>query len=213
MISQISGKVRRFKENHLLLDVGGITYDVWVPPMTLKALQGEPLKAGDPIELFTFHYHQIEPSRSTPILIGFLNEIEREFFERFITVSGVGPKAACKALSEPISVIAQAIDRGDQALLESLPGIGAQRAKEIIAKLQGKVGKFGLIQDKDLPLAKEAQGQERVGTEALEVLLQLQYKRQEAQQMIQEALHRRPGLETAEELLNEVYRQKNGARR
>ena len=213
MISQLNGKLKRFKENRLLMDVGGITYEVLIPPTTLKALESDHLKGGDPIELFTFHYLQVEPSRGTPILIGFLNEIEREFFERFITVSGVGPKAACKALSEPISVIAQAIDRGDQTLLESLPGIGAQRAKEIIAKLQGKVGKFGLIQDRDRPSAEETPGQGTVEVEALEVLLQLQYKRQEAERMIQEALRRRPGIETAEELLNEVYRQKNGARR
>ena len=212
MISQINGKLKQRKENRLLIDVGGITYEVLVPPTTLRALEGDHLKVGDPIELMTFHYLQVEPSRGTPILIGFFNEIEREFFERFITVSGVGPKAACKALSEPISVIAQAIDRGDHKLLESLPGIGAQRAREIIAKLQGKVGKFGLIQDRDRPLVKESTGHQTVETEALEVLLQLQYKRQEAEGMIKEALQRRPGIETAEELLNEVYRQRNGVR-
>lgn len=213
MISQLNGKLKRLKENRLLVDVGGITYEILVPPTTLKAIENDHLKAGDPVELFTFHYFQVEPSRGTPMLIGFLNEIEREFFERFITVSGVGPKAACRALSEPISVIAQAIDRGDQALLESLPGIGTQRAKEIIAKLQGKVGKFGLIQDREKPLVSQGSHRETVETEALEVLLQLQYKRQEAQRMVEEALRRRPAIETAEELLNEVYRQKSAVRR
>jgi len=211
MISQLCGKLRRLKDNHLLLDVSGVTYDVWIPPTTLKAIESDHLKEGDSVELFTFHYFQVEPSRGTPVLIGFLNEIEREFFERFITVSGVGPKAACKALSEPISIIAQAIDRGDHRLLESLPGIGAQRAREIIAKLQGKVGKFGLIQDR--PVAERAPGRETVGEEALEVLLQLQYKRQEAERMVQEALGRCPAAETAEELLNEVYRQRSTVKR
>jgi len=211
MISQLNGKFRRLKEGRVLLDVGGVTYEILVPATALKALEVDHLKAGDPIELFTFHYYQMEPSRGTPILIGFLNEIEREFFERFITVSGVGPKAACRALSEPISVIADAIDRGDQKFLESLPGIGMQRAKEIIAKLQGRVGKFGLIQDR--PMLPGVSFHETVESEALEVLLQLQYKRLEAERMIQEALRRRPGIETVEELLNEVYRQRNMVRR
>jgi Holliday junction DNA helicase RuvA len=159
------------------------------------------------VNLITFHYHQIEPSRSTPVLIGFLNEIEKEFFERFITVSGVGPKAALRALSLPISTIAQAIDNGDTALLKSLPGIGEQRAREIIAKLQGKVGKFGLIQDGQVVMGvSKLDG--NIKDEALEVLLQLQYSRLEAKAMIDKAIQRNPQLKSAEELLNEVYKQK-----
>ncbi|MFH1857675.1 MAG: hypothetical protein ABH845_02050, partial [Candidatus Omnitrophota bacterium] len=124
----------------------------------------------------------------------------------------VGPKAACKALNLPISVISKAIDEADYALLESLPGIGKQRAKEIIAKLQGKVGKFGLIQDQHiLAGAKSLEGD--IANEALEVLLQLQYKRQEAMSMIREALSQLPHPKTAEELLNEVYRQRTETKR
>lgn len=158
------------------------------------------------ISLVTYHYLHIEPARSTPFLIGFLNEIEREFFEKFITVSGVGPKAAVKALTLPISKIAKAIDEADMVVLKSLPGIGQQRAKEIIAKLQGKVGKYGLIKDEH-PTDK-AKPKEDISEEALSVLLQLQYNRKEAKDMIEQALKRNPNLETAEELLNEVYRQK-----
>jgi hypothetical protein len=91
----------------------------------------------------------LEVGRGIPVLIGFLNEVEREFFTRFISVSGVGPRAALKALTQPIPVIAKAIDEGDVELLRSLPGIGEQRAKEIVAKLQGKVGKFALIQTRE----------------------------------------------------------------
>jgi Holliday junction DNA helicase RuvA len=140
------------------------------------------------------------------MLIGFLNEIEKEFFEIFITVSGIGPRAALKALSEPISLIARAIDEADTNFLKSLPGIGQQRAKEIIAKLQNKVGKFGLIQDGKI--------KEQVGTtkdieeEVLAVLMQLEYKKQEASIMIKKALQRCPDIETAEDLLNEVYKQR-----
>ncbi len=212
MISQIRGNLRRRKEDRLLVEVQGLVYEILVPVAVMHSLDQDHLKEGDPVELMTFHYYQMEPSRGVPVLIGFRQEIEREFFEKFITVSGVGPRAACRALSLPISMIARAIDEGDQNLLESLPGIGVQRAKEIIAKLQGKVGKFGLIQDRSLPEKLEPE-EENVSSEALEILLQLQYKRQEAMVMIKEALIRLPKPKNTEELLNEVYRQRAVARR
>ena len=119
----------------------------------------------------------------------------------------MGPKAAVRALSQPISVIAEAIDAADFSLLKTLPGIGQQRAREIVAKLQGKVGKFCLLQDRVKPQAR-ASASEDIQQEALAVLLQLQYKRVEAKAMINKAVEANPQLTTAEEILNQVYRQK-----
>ncbi len=212
MIAHIHGILKQKKESRLWIDVQGLVYEVLVPTAVMKTIDQDHVKEGDPIDLDTFHYHQVEPSRSVPVLIGFLKEIEREFFEKFITVSGVGPRAACRALSLPISVISRAIHEADQALLESLPGIGSQRAKEIIAKLQGKIGKFGLIQDEGLSKTTERLGED-IPSEAVEVLLQLQYKRQEALTMIREALIKMPHPKSAEELLNEVYRQRTVVRK
>jgi holliday junction DNA helicase RuvA len=107
----------------------------------------------------------------------------------------------------PISMIARAIDMSDVPFLKSLPGIGEQRAREIIAKLQGKVGKFGLLQD--TRTGSEAfTGKCGIEEEAMGVLLQLEYKKFEAKNMLDEALKRNPDIETAEDLLNEVYKQK-----
>ncbi|MCM8765382.1 MAG: Holliday junction branch migration protein RuvA [Candidatus Omnitrophica bacterium] len=202
MISRIEGRLVEKKENHLILEVQGIYYEIIVPPTVMQSIEknhpGE-----EKISLVTFHYYQIEPNRSIPILIGFNNEIEREFFEHFISVSGVGPRTAVKALNMPISRIARAIDEGDIGLLSSLPGIGKQKAREIIAKLQGKIGKFGLIQDEEL-LEKRVE-KEDIEKEALAILLQLQYKKYEAEKMVKEALARNPRISTTEELLNEIY--------
>ena len=211
MIAHIHGILKQRKENRFYIDVQGPVYEVLVPTAVMKEIDQEQVKEGDSIDLVTFHYHQVEPSRSVPILIGFRKEIEREFFEKFITVSGVGPRAACKALSLSIPVISRAIHEGDQAVLESLPGIGTQRAREIIAKLQGKVGKFGLIQEGDSP-ENNKRLTEDIPSEATEVLLQLQYKRQEALSMVKEALIKMPHPKNAEELLNEVYRQRTFVR-
>ncbi|MFQ5952479.1 MAG: Holliday junction branch migration protein RuvA [Candidatus Omnitrophota bacterium] len=207
MISKISGTIVGKKEGALLIGNGGICYEVMVPLAVMKALEKVNGLEGQ-VELVTYHYHQTEPSRSVPVLIGFQNEVEREFFEKFISVSGVGPKAACKALTEPFSTIAGAIDSGDASFLKRLPGIGDQKARLIVAKLQGKVGKYGLIRDK---FTVEAPEYEDVKSEALEVLLQLQYKKAEAEEMIRKALERAPEVKTSEELLNEIYRERKEA--
>lgn len=205
MISRISGKIVERYDLGLLLEVNGLCYEVMVPLCIMSALDGS-AKTDGTISLVTFHYHQLEPSRATPVLIGFLNDIEKEFFEKFITVSGVGPKAAVKALAIPIPKIADAIDRGDLALLKTLPGIGEQRAREIVAKLQGKVGKFGLIQDRAASRLAAAAGD--IEDEAMAILLQLQYKKDEAKEMVRKAIDRNPNIKTSEDILNEVYREK-----
>ena len=213
MISKIQGKIRSKKNGKpgkVLVEVaGGVSYEIFVSDSVMRNIENNGKQTENPasedITLITYHYFQTDPSKSIPVLIGFLNDIEKEFFEKFITVSGVGPKAACKALSLPISEIAEAIDNGDLTLLKTLPGIGEQRAKEIIAKLQGKVGKFGLIQDSCQP-GKSSKTGEDVQEEALSVLLQLQYKKKEAEGMIKNALKRNSGINSGEELLNEVYK-------
>jgi len=205
MIARISGKVIERNTNCLIVDVGGICYQVLIPAAVMQRLE-ESTAGTDSINLITYHYFQVEPSRSTPVLIGFLNEVEKEFFEVFITVSGIGPRAALKALNKPISLIAKAIDEGDINFLRSLPGIGQQRAREIIAKLQNKVGKFGLIQDGHKE--KETDISTDIQEEALSVLMQLEYKKAEAVSMLKKAKDRCPDIKTTEELLNEVYKQR-----
>ncbi len=211
MISKIQGKIKSKKSGKVLIEVNGsISYEVLVPEAIMRNIEKENTEGSD-IALITYHYYQTDPSKSIPVLIGFLNEVEKEFFEKFITVSGVGPKAACRALALPISEIADAIDRADLALLKTLPGIGEQRAKEIIAKLQNKVGKFGLIQDRfTRDVATVARD---IREEALSVLLQLQYKKNEAKDMINKALQRDPGVNTSEELLNAVYKARQNEER
>jgi Holliday junction DNA helicase RuvA len=202
MISHITGKIKQRKESSIVLEVNSISYDIMIPPAVMKGI--DKLKSGDgTVSLVTYHYYQMDQSKAIPVLVGFINEIEREFFEYFIKVSGVGPKAACKALSLSFSVIADAIDKGDMALLKTLPGIGEQKAREIVAKLQGKVGKFCLIKDRfegGSPVMKED-----VREEAISVLLQLQYKAQEASDMIERAMKRNPKISSCEEMLSEVY--------
>ncbi|HPB69028.1 MAG TPA: Holliday junction ATP-dependent DNA helicase RuvA [Candidatus Omnitrophota bacterium] len=205
MITKISGQLVEKKNNSVIIEVEGIGYEVLVP---YSILQRVDVPVGNRVELMTYHYIQITPGGGFPYLVGFLNEVEKDFFLQFIKVSGIGPRAAVKALDKPISDISDAIDRGDLQYLKSLPGIGLQRAKEIVAKLQGKVGRFGLIQDKgrkEPPPAGVPDWQEEV----LSVLMQLQYKKPEAMAMIDKALQRCPHISDAEHLINEIYKQRN----
>lgn len=207
MIVRISGKLTERKGQSVIIDVNGLFYEIHVSMIVLSRLD-EAVDAQGRITLTTYHYLQIGPSSGLPFLIGFLSEVECEFFQQFIKVSGIGPRAAVKALDKPISDITRAIEAGDVKYLTTLPGIGAQRAKEIVAKLQGKIGKFGLIQDKVTDAKRLVDVPVDWQEEVLAVLLQLQYKKQEAVDMIDKALKRGQDIKTTEGLLNEIYKQR-----
>ena len=211
MIVKIIGKLVEKREQSVIINVRGMCYEVLVPASVLARVE-ETKDAHGEVHLITYYYFQIGPAGGVPVVIGFINEIERDFFLQFIKVSGIGPKAAVKALNKPISEITRAIDEGDTKYLRTLSGIGLQRAKEIVAKLQGRLGKFGLIQDRpaavtETPTDGKMQDWQE---EALTVLLQLQYKKAEALRMIEQAMQRAGGIATTEDLLNEIYRQKVG---
>ncbi|MBF0571071.1 MAG: hypothetical protein HQL12_04280 [Candidatus Omnitrophica bacterium] len=206
MITAIKGKISRQAQTAITLEANGISYEILTPISVLQRVKENQDSDGN-IRLITYHYYQMTPSSGVPVLVGFLNEVERDFFLEFIKVSGIGPRAAVKALNKAIGEIAQAIDRGDTRYLKTLPGIGEQKAKEIVAKLQGKMGKFTLMRDHVTPQNPSAQFCD-IEEEALHILLQLQYKKTEAEEMIKKAFERSSQLATSEELLNEIYKQR-----
>ncbi len=206
MITSIRGKVTCQTQHALILAVGNVSYEIYASLSVLQRITENQDSDGE-IVLFTYHYYQMTPSSATPVLVGFLNVLERDFFMEFIKVSGIGPRAAVRALNKSIGEIAQAIDRGDLKFLTTLPGIGAQRAKEIIAKLQDKMGRFTLMRDK-VSAASVASAGTDIQIEAMTILSQLQYKKSEAEEMIASALRRNKEIATSEELLNEIYKQR-----
>ena len=201
MIYQVKGKLIKKEENRVIVDISGIAYEINTPPTVSQRLGDE----SSEVALVIYHYFKLDKNRGTPVMVGFIEELERDFFEKFITVSGVGPKAALRAFDKPVARIAQAIEENDESFLQSLTGIGKQRAKQIIAHLQGKVGRFALIKEGQLP--KKHLGKEIVA-EAKEILKRLQYKSVEADLMIKQALEKKPEIDNSEELLNEIYRQR-----
>jgi Holliday junction DNA helicase RuvA len=145
------------------------------------------------------------------VLIGFGRELEREFFERLITVKDVGPLVAARALVAPVAEIADAIVRKDERFLRRLPGIGPQKCRNIIAQLEGKVAKYALMPREAAPAAAAEPAEPEIRVLVREVLVrQLGLRPGEADQAIREALARRPELATPEALFEEIYRARRG---
>ena len=141
------------------------------------------------------------------MLIGFNLEVEKEFFQYFISVEAVGVLKAIKALTIPVREIARAIEAKDVSKLKRLKGIGDRTARKIIATLEGKMDKFALIQPSQKVEAPET---EDLSQQVLDVLVQqLGYKIMAAKQMVIDAMKRNKAISTPEELFEEVYRGEN----
>ena len=205
MISKISGTLIARDDNVIVIEVGGLGYEVLVPLIVGKALEAKPL--GETLALETIYYLAVEQTRATPILIGFQNAIEKEFFQKLLTVPKVGPRAALNAFSRPVSTIARAIETADYTLLQGLPGIGKQKARDLVAALQGKVAKFAMMQDADLEryLGAPAASHD-VTAEATQLLMMLGHKRADAERLVQDAFAAEPSTPDAETLVRVIYR-------
>ena len=201
MFSRINGALIERNGESVVLDVNGLGYEVHLAPCVAEKVTAVD---GERVTLEVYSVMNIDGNTAHFTYYGFTNAIEREFFEALISVASIGPRSAARAFSQPMSSIAGAIDRGDHAFLKTLPGIGQQKARDIVAKLQGKVTKFLLIQD----ATPAEHAMPDYADEALAVLLQLEYKRPEAEAMIRQTLEADPKIKDAEALLAAVYRNK-----
>jgi holliday junction DNA helicase RuvA len=206
MFSRISGAVLERTGEIARLEAGGLVYDVVLPPSVVTKVPESGM-----VTLEIYPHFALDGNAGRFTFFGFSNAIEREFFEALLSVASIGPKSAARAFSAPMARIARAIDEGDHAFLKTLPGIGQQKARDIVAKLQGKVARFLLIQDAPQRQLPEQAPMPEFASEALAVLLQLAYKRTEAEAMIAETLERAPDVADAETLLAEIYRRRHAA--
>ncbi|MGH9445729.1 MAG: Holliday junction branch migration protein RuvA, partial [Terriglobia bacterium] len=162
----------------------------------------------NPLTVYTIYYIDggVGGGHLTPRLLGFLDPLDREFFQAFTTVPGVGFMRALKCLVRPISEIALAIERGDTAFLKELPFIGSKTAERIVTELRGKMAKFALAPRVE-PLSVEKQTDAELKAEALQVLEQLEYSRGEAQRVVERVFSRHKNLKSTEEFLSKVFEQ------
>jgi len=200
MIAYLEGTLKGIYDERLTLLVGGIGYDVLIPAFVMSEIRR--LKKQDEELNLYISFHQTE-RQPKPVLVGFRHELDREFFELFITVEDIGPMAAIKALTKPIREIARHIEEKDVKSLRRLKGIGERKADKIVATLKGRVAKYALMPE----TAVAAPVAEDFVKEVEQVLVaQLGHKLIEARRMIEDAMKRNPRISSSEELFEEVYR-------
>ena len=200
MIGYLEGKLLKKEEDRVLLLTNHIGYEVLLPDIVMQSLQNK--NVGEEIALYIF-FQQTE-RQPKPVLIGFNLEVEKEFFQYFISVEDIGPLKAVKALNVPIREIATAIESGEITRLTQLKGIGRRTAQKIIATLEGKMGKFALIRPAE---TQKVHLDEDFSKQVLDVMIkQLGHKPADARRMIAKAMKRNEAITTAEELFDEVYR-------
>ena len=200
MIGYLEGKIFKKEEERVLILANQVGYEVLLPAFVMETLEAKEI--GDEISLYI--YHQQTERQPKPVLIGFNLEVEKEFFQLFISVEDIGPLKAVKALTIPVRDIAGSIEDRDVGALTRLKGIGNRTAQKIIASLEGKMGKFALIK-KDEPRGPAPI--EDFTQQVFEVLVkQLGHRSTHAKQMIASALKRNQNITTPEELFDEVYR-------
>ena len=181
MIRKISGSLERVEPTAIELAVGSIVHEVLVPDMVRSQLQA---KLGSQISLYTLEYLEGNPTRGNlvPRIVGFLSEVEREFFELFCEVDGVGVRKALRAMVRPVGEVATAIEEQNAAVLSKLPGVGAATAERIIAKLRRKMPKFALLVAKDSPPGVPAGSD--VLSETADVLRSLGHSEADARRLV-----------------------------
>ncbi len=203
MIGYLEGKLLRKGDDRILVLANQVGYEVLLPAFVMNTFRAK--SVGDPVSIYI--YHQQTERQPKPVLIGFNLEVEKEFFQYFISVEAVGALKAVKALDIPVRDIARAIESKNVQKLTQLKGIGDRTARKIIATLEGKMDKFALIrksQKEEIPIVED------LSQQVLDVLVdQLGYKIKDAKQMITDAMKRNSNISTPEELFEEVYREED----
>ncbi|MBX3356542.1 MAG: hypothetical protein KF724_12670 [Phycisphaeraceae bacterium] len=144
MISRLRGEVVRVDDGVAEIRAGDIVYEVMIPSADEERLRGQ---VGETIEFHTLHYLEGQGQGSSywPKLIGFRTSLDREFFELFTTVKGIGNRKALRALQMPFGMVAELIVRRDVSMLTTLPEIGRRTAEAIVVELKGKAERFASL--------------------------------------------------------------------
>jgi len=207
MISFIKGTIRDIDSDpcSIIVLANDVGYEINLPVFVYESINASGIKKNDPIEL-EIYYHVTE-RQPKPLLVGFRHSAERTFFEQLVQVEGIGPIKAASALVLPVSIIATAIETEDITILQQLPGIGNRAAQKIIATLKGKVSATALLRDGLDPDNKSTSEQLGIRNEAIEALLTLGYRNNEAKNQVDGVINNSNEIiESVEEILKEVFR-------
>ena len=202
MITRLRGKLVAVDEGKVMVAVEAITYELLIPAADVERLLD---RISQQIELHTMHYFegQSQGSSFIPRLIGFSSDRDRDFFQLFTTVKGIGNRKALRALIRPFGEIASAIANKDATALVSLPEIGKRSAETIIAELSGKIDLFigDVIPRIEIKMPS-------FGEDAIAMLIQLGESPRDARKLVQLAIDRDVTIETADQLVQTSFQLK-----
>ena len=208
MIVRITGTIAEVTETSVVVEREGLAYEVLVPGYALGELAAV---RAQQVTLHTLEYYEgtAVGGNLIPRLVGFPQPEDRAFFQRFITVKGLGVRRGLKALAEPPTHVASAIESGDTKVLARLPGIGKRAAEKMVAELRGKLDAFAIAAAAERSPAKVDWTPEQ--RDALEVLIAWGERRVDAEQWLQRAGQLHPDTDKADEWIRAAYRIKAGA--
>jgi Holliday junction DNA helicase RuvA len=206
LITKITGQLLYVAEETLTLKIDAFEYEVLIPEFTRRQLAAS---RGEAISLHTIQYidgNAAKGGKLTPRLVGFLNEVEREFFELLCTVDGMGVKKTLRSMVRPVAEVAELIQAKDAKGLSALPGVGPSSADRIIAKLHRKMPKFALLVTRELAGDGGAASRDVV-SETFDVLRSLGHSEPEARKLIDAALATKKKFSDVESLIQAIYEQ------
>jgi Holliday junction DNA helicase RuvA len=207
LITRITGKLTALSVEAAVIEAPPFEYEVHIPEFTRRRLQ---LSVGEEVSLHTIYQldGNITQGKVQPRLIGFSTPIEREFFEMFCSVDGVGSKKALRAMVRSVQDIADMIERQNVKELATLPGIGAAMAERIVAKLRRKMSKFALLVARDAPEGA-VEVESDVVSDTYQVLISLGHSESEARSLIDDALAGKKKFKDVESLIQAIYERKS----
>jgi len=202
MIAHLSGTLFSKQATSVIVDVGGVGYEVTIPLSTFYDLED----TGKPVQLRIYTHVR----EDTLQLYGFKTIRERELFLKIISVSGIGPKLGITLLSGmSADELIAAIRTNDLARLTLIPGIGRKTAERLVIELREKVAALTSAQlEEALAMKAAATGevrQDNVRADALSALLNLGYQRVSAEKALDNAIAEGGEL-TVETVLRRVLR-------
>jgi Holliday junction DNA helicase RuvA len=184
MIASLEGRLAQRSPQRAVLDVGGVGYLVEIPLSTYYALPAE----GQPVRLHTCLHVQQDALR----LFGFATLAEKEMFLRLTSVSRIGPKVAVGILSGiGVAELRAAVLAGDVTRLARIPGVGAKSAERLVVELREKV--LAIEGLEGVPAAEVRPETDELLQDALSALLNLGYRRGQAERALREASGRPHG--------------------
>lgn len=194
MIAYVKGILDEKNIDRVVVDCGGVGYEVWIPLSTFDRLPAE----GEQVKLFTYHVVR----EDAQLLYGFASQQERSMFELMTGVSGVGPKLALTILSGlTVGDLQLAITQADSKRLSSVKGIGKKTAERLVIELRGKINPIEALANATAETSRE---QSAVLLDAMLALTALGFSEDIARTKVQKVLEDEPHLDNVEAIIKKA---------